>query len=347
MLLGRVFIMSSLNETDIIKIFKNNFSTLPHILVGIKSKTGINEDCGVIDLGLDSKVLVVTTDLIGKKTHAPPTMTLKQFGMKSVTVNISDLAAVGAEPLGLVMSLGIPESFSEDDIKELSIGMEEAVSSHGTCVFGGDVNKADDLIIAGTAIGMTTKEKLMARQGANKGDLVVISGNLGLAASGFAILNNERNDLIESYPKSIKAALEPVAKLELGVKLAQSRAVTSIGDISDGLGKELNKIRAASNVGFDIEESSLPIHPELEKISEELNIDKYELIFHVGEDFELVFTVKEDEYWKIERIEKELNEEFAIIGRVKEKGNGVKFITLDKKTIFIKEKGWDQFTSSV
>ena len=339
--------MSGLNETDIIKIFKNSFSTLPHILIGIKSKTGINEDCGVIDLGFEDKVLVVTTDLIGMKTHAPPTMSYKQFGMKSITVNISDLAAMGAKPLGLVVSLGIPESMNEAEIKELSLGMEEQASLYETCVFGGDVNKADDLIIAGTAIGITTKGKLMTRQGANKGDLVVITGDLGLAASGLAILNNKRNDLIENYPKSIKAALEPEAKIKFSLKLAQSRAVTSIGDISDGLGKELTKLRSASNVGFDIEESLLPIHLELEKLSDELKLDKYELIFHVGEDFQLVFTIKEEDLWKIERISKELNEEFTVIGKVKEKANGVKFITKDKKTIFIKEKGWDQFQSSI
>jgi len=339
--------MSSLNETDIIKIFRNSFSTLPHILIGVKTKTGINEDCGVIDLGFEDKVLVVTTDLIGWKTHAPPTMSYKQFGMKAVTVNISDLAAMGAKPLGIVMGLGIPESMNETEIKELSLGMEEKASLHETCVFGGDVNKADDLILAGTAIGITTKEKLMTRQGANKGDLVVITGDLGLAASGLAILNNNRNDLIESYPKSIKTTLEPEAKLKFGLKLAQSRAVTSIGDISDGLGKELTKIRASSNVGFDIEESLLPIHSELEKISNELNLEKFELIFHIGEDFQLVFTTKEEDLWKIERVAKELNEEFTVIGKVKEKANGVKFITKDKKTIFIKEKGWDQFSSSI
>ena len=262
--------MSRLKEIDIIEIFKKNFTTLPHVLIGIKSQTGINEDCGVIDLGFNEQVLVVTTDLISKKRHAPPSMSFKQIGMKSITVNVSDLAAMGARPLGLVMSLGFPDNMLEKEIDDLSLGMELQARKYDTCVFGGDVNRTDDLILAGTAIGITNKRNLMTRHKAKIGDIVVVTGNIGLAASGFAILQQKDKNLANQFPNSIKAALEPIAKIKFSLEIAKTTKISSIGDITDGLAWELHKIGAASKVGIEIIEELLPIHSESIEVNEKL-----------------------------------------------------------------------------
>ncbi|MHA1799302.1 MAG: thiamine-phosphate kinase [Candidatus Helarchaeota archaeon] len=339
--------MTKLKEIDIIKIFKRNFTTLPHILIGIKSKTGINEDCGVIDLGFDEQVLVVTTDLISKKRHAPPTMTYKQFGMKSITVNISDLAAMGAKPLGMVISLGLPDDLDEKKIDQLSQGMQLQTKKYGTCVFGGDVNKTDDLIIAGTALGITRKEYLMTRHGARIGDLVVVTGNIGLAASGLALLQEGNKELIKKYPYSISAILEPEAKIEFSLEIAKTNKISAVGDITDGLAWELHKIGAASNVGIEIREGALPIHSETKKIAEELNLEMNDLIMHVGEDFQLVFTIKENDLDLIAEIARKYDEKISVIGKVKKPSTGINLLKKNKETLILKEKGWDQFSSSI
>ncbi|NHI92850.1 MAG: thiamine-phosphate kinase [Candidatus Lokiarchaeota archaeon] len=339
--------MSSLKEIDIINIFKRNFSTLPHILIGIKSQTGINEDCGVIDLGLDDQVLVITTDLISKKRHAPFLMSYKQMGMKAITVNVSDLAAMGARPLGLVMSLGFPEKIYEQEIDELGQGMEIKAKKYDTCVFGGDVNRTDDLIIAGTAIGITNKRHLMTRHGAKVGDLVAVTGNIGLAASGFTILQENNEKLIKKFPNSVKAALEPDAKIKFSLDIAKTSKITAIGDITDGLAWELHKIGTASNVGIEIEEKSIPIHVESLEINNLLKNDLHYSIFHVGEDFELVFTLKEENLDDILRIAKDHGEKISIIGKTQEPSKGVTLRNKNNEIKNLQRKGWDQFTSTI
>ena len=339
--------MSRLKEIDIIEIFKKNLSTKPHILIGIKSLTGINEDCGVIDLGFDGQVLVVTTDLISKKRHAPPSMSFKQVGMKSITVNVSDLAAMGARPLGLVMSIGFPDNILENQINDLSLGMEFQASKYDTCVFGGDVNRTDDLILAGTAIGITKKQHLMTRHQSKIGDIVAVTGSIGLAASGFAILQEKDDMLREKFPNSVKAALEPEAKIKFSLEIAKTRKISAIGDITDGLAWELHKIGAASNVGIEIKEEALPIHAESIEVAETLKKDLHYSIFHVGEDFELVFTLKEEDLGDITRIANKHGEKITVIGKVVDPNNGIQLRKKNDEIIKLQQKGWDQFTSKI
>lgn len=331
-----------LGENEIIKIFQSEFSSLPHILLGIKTPTGIYEDNGVIDLS-DGRVLVVKTDLIGRKTHMPAEMTPLQMGRKSVVVNISDLAAGGAKPLGMVISIGIPFDLEEDFIKQIAMGMEQASKEYGSCIFGGDTNMADDLILAGTAIGIAQKDELMTRHSATPGDIVAVTGFLGSAAAGLQILL--QNLTVEPVIKAklTKYTLEPKAQLNIGLKIAKTKAITASGDITDGLAWELHKIATASDVGIEIQEIKLPILEETKKVADLYNMDLMELIMHIGEDFELILTIKPDKWKTIQELCKKNNVKITQIGKVTNKRKMVTMVNKDGQIINLPKKGYDQF----
>ncbi len=336
--------IGELGETGIIKIFQAEFSTLPHVLLGIKTPTGIHEDTGVLDLA-DGRVLIVTTDLIGKKTHMPPGMTLRQLGRKAIIVNISDLAAMGAKPLGLVMSIGLPSDLDEEELKEIAIGMNEAAEEYGTCVFGGDTNKTDDIILAGTAIGIANKDELMTRHSARPGDVVAVTGNLGSSASGLQILLRNLKVNPKLKHELTEAALEPRARLKIAMELARLKAVTATGDITDGLAWELHKVAAASDCGIKINEDELPILEGTRKIAEMCKIDPMDLVMHVGEDFELVLTIDPKRWDDVQKTCEKNGVKITRIGEVTNRKSEVMMMDKKGKMIGLKKKGYDQFLS--
>ncbi|MHA1379029.1 MAG: thiamine-phosphate kinase [Candidatus Helarchaeota archaeon] len=334
--------IGEIGEIGVINIFRAEFSNLPHIILGLKTPTGIYEDTGVIDLS-DGRVLIVTTDLIGKKTHMPPGMTPRQIGRKSVIVNISDLAAMGAKPLGLVMSIGVPSDLDEEVLKEIAKGMNEAAEKYGTCVFGGDTNKTDDIILAGTAIGITKKEQLMTRHSAKPGDILAVTGFLGSAAAGLQILMKNLKVAPEIKNKLIGATLEPVAQLQIAIKIAKLKAITASGDITDGLAWELYKIAAASKCGIEVEEAKIPILKESKRIAEICNMDPMDFVMHIGEDFELVLTIDPNKWKIVKDICKKNGVMITKIGKITDKKNIVTMLNKNGEKLILQKKGYNQF----
>ncbi|MHC1591555.1 MAG: thiamine-phosphate kinase, partial [Candidatus Helarchaeales archaeon] len=248
-------------EIGIIKIFRRHFLENPvdvtNVEIGIQTRTGLHEDCAVIALD-GGKNLVVTTDLLGSRTHKPRGMTMVQFGRKAVTVNLSDLAAMGAHPSCLVMSVGFPPSLDLDVVEEVARGMAESCRFYGVPIVGGDVNLTDDVILSGTAIGTCDSSRLLTRHGAREGDVIAVTGTIGDAALGLKII---LEDLLspEEIPEHLKSrTFEPVARIRVSQALARSLLPTSCADITDGLGWELHKIAMASGVGIKIWEEKIP-----------------------------------------------------------------------------------------
>ncbi|MHA1650247.1 MAG: thiamine-phosphate kinase [Candidatus Helarchaeota archaeon] len=326
-----------LNEIRIIELFRKHLDSSPHIFMGLKSATGIHEDAGVIRLS-DGKLLVVTTDLIGRKTHVPPKMTLFQMGQKAVTVNVSDLAAMGAEPLGLVFSVGFPKDITTKDVEDIAKGMNVAAKQYGTCVFGGDTNQTDDIILAGTAIGITNEEQILLRSGAQEDDIVAVTGWIGGAALGLYCLKKG----IELDFHLLQYTLEPKARLKEALILNKLKAVTAAGDITDGLAWEIFKIGEASEKGIIIYEDHLPIQEKVIEIAHAYNLDPLELALYIGEDFELVLTISPDKWELVKKKCAEMNIKITAIGKV----ISDRKILMEMKSgqiISLRKEGYDQF----
>ncbi|MFZ2410758.1 MAG: thiamine-phosphate kinase [Candidatus Methanoperedens sp.] len=286
------------------------------------------DDCAVLDTGGED-YLLATTDMLHRKTDFPPRMSGWQIGWMSVAVNLSDLASKGAKPLGVLMAMGIPPDAELCFIEEIARGMAECAEKFGTQIIGGDTDSHDELTMAGSALGLVNKEQLIRRSGAKEGDLVCVTGHLGTAGAALLALSKK----IPASEEILKALFEPVPRIKEGMALAQSRAVTSMMDISDGLALSLHDMSKASDVGFKIYESKLPVLPEVKGLlkGEEL----LEAVVYTGGDFELLFTVAPD---KIEKAK--TASPLTVIGEVI--GDGV-FIERAGRVEELKAKGYEHF----
>jgi len=252
------------------------------------------DDCAVLDIGIGDYI-VITTDMLHRKTDFPFQMSGRQIGWMSVAVNLSDLAAKGARPIGVVMAMGIPPDTELEFVDEIVKGMDECASKYGTQIIGGDTDAHDELTMAGTALGTVRKELLIRRSGAKVGDIVCVTGYPGSAGAALFALNRG----IPPGQEVLKALFEPVPRIYEGIALAESRSVTSMMDISDGLALSLHDMSRAGNVGFKIYESKLPVLPYVKKLLK--GDELLEAVVFTGGDFELLFTVAPDRIDRVRR----------------------------------------------
>jgi thiamine-monophosphate kinase len=246
-----------------------------------------DDDCAVLDIGGDD-LLLLTTDMLHRKTDFPQRMTGWQIGWMSVAVNLSDIASKGARPLGILMAMGLPPDTELDFLEDIIKGMNDCARKFNTHVLGGDTDSHDELTMTGTALGSIKKKLLVQRNGAKPGDLVCVTGNLGTA--GAAILSMDKGISVES--KILKALFEPAPRINEGIALAGTCAVSSMMDISDGLALSLHDIGKASSVGFKIYEDRLPVIPEVTDLLE--GDELLQVVVYTGGDFELLFTIPPD-----------------------------------------------------
>ena len=269
--------------------------------------------------------LISTCDMLIQSRHFPRNMSYFDMGFKAVTVNVSDLAAMGAEPLGFLLSIAIPKDLEVDSFKQIIDGVFKACDYYSIPLIGGDTNEASEIIISGTALG--TCDKPLMKNTYKQGDLVAITGDIGLAALGF-----ELETLDNIY---VEKALKPKARIKEG-QILKDYGATSATDITDGLASELYEIKK-DNFGFMIYEELLDISDEYKNMANGLDLDYLDLILHVGEDFELLFTISKDDLEK-------LPIDYKVIGEVTD--SDVVEITLENGFVDkIKNKGYEHYVS--
>ena len=269
--------------------------------------------------------LISTCDLLIQSRHFPENMSYFNMGFKAVTVNVSDLAAMGAEPLGFLLALAIPKALELESFKEIIDGVLSACDYYSIPLIGGDTNEASEIIISGTALGLCDEPLMMDNY--SIGDVVAVTGDIGLAALGF-----ELEDFNNIY---VKKALKPLARINEGITLKNSGA-TSATDITDGLASELYQIKKNS-FGFMIYEELLNISDEYKQYCKNLGLNYLDLVFHVGEDFELLFTIPKDKL-------KNLDIDYRVIGEVTD--SDVVELTLENGFVEkIKNKGYEHYVS--
>jgi thiamine-monophosphate kinase len=266
------------------------------------------DDCAVLDIGGED-YLLVTTDMLHRKTDFPSQMSGWQIGWMSVAVNLSDIASKGARPLGILMAMGIPRDTELDFLESIVKGMNDCARKFNTHIIGGDMDSHDELTMAGTALGAIKKRLLIQRSGAKTGEIVCVTGNLGTAGAAIISLNND----LPVDQKILKTLFEPEPRINEGIALAGTGAVSSMMDISDGLAMSLHDLSKASGVGFKIYENRLPVLPEIIDIFE--GDELLEAVVFTGGDFELLFTLPPD---KLEKVRSACP--LTVIGEVIEEG---------------------------
>ncbi len=233
----------------------------------------LGDDTAILDYGKEN--LLITTDTICQKTHIPNNASPQDIGWYAAAINLSDIAAMGGRPLGMLFSLGLPASTTAKWLDELTDGIQECCSKFKVPVLGGDTKENDTITITGIALGTVPKSEILRRTGARPGDIVAMTGQLG------------RGLLWEQDKTNVSQYLRVEPQLKIGQILAESKAITSCIDISDGLSTSLHLLASASNIGFEIEFNSINLVPGL-------NEKEKMLALHYGGDFELLFTIRPD-----------------------------------------------------
>lgn len=297
------------------------------------------DDVAAIRIGR-GQLAVMKCDMLVAKTDVPEGMNPWQTSRKAVVSVISDLAAKGVQPKGILISLGLPREISENYVRQIGRGLNAAAREYGTHVIGGDTNESTDLTIDVSAFGICEEKRLVRRSTANVGDIVMVTGTFGLPALGLKIIKKNMNISGKLREKAIKAVFMPKARLSEGLTLAKNHLINSSIDSSDGLAWSLYELSKSSNVGFQI--NKIPIHREVRKFAIKNNLDPIELAFYGGEEYELVVTQKPALYKKTKKKIRTL----IPIGHVIEKSGRI-MLNLKNKSHHIDPRGYEHLSNNL
>jgi len=296
---------------------------------------GLGHDCGVVDWG--DEYLVITTDSVNPRTHVPDGAAPQQIGWYLTAVNLSDIAAAGAKPLGFVAALSLPADTDVEYLRGLGQGMEECAREFGIPVLGGDTKQADVMSLAGTAIGRVRKDRVLLRKGARPGDVIVVTGELGRA--GVAMRQLSAGGV---RTEALHAVLHPYPRVAEGMVFSDSGTVTSCMDISDGLGATLAQMAAMTGLSYQVEWEALPKHKGLANLTA---AQAKEMALYSGGDYELVATVKPEGLGDLlARYETERRADrnrITLVGKVGSAGPNL-LVTREGKEP-LASKGWEHF----
>jgi thiamine-monophosphate kinase len=333
--------LSQLGEFGLIDHLTNQFE-----ITQSSTLKSIGDDAAVLDFA--DKKAVVSTDLLIEGVHFDLAyMPLKHLGYKAVVVNVSDICAMNAKPTQITVSVAVSNRFPLEALEELFAGINLAAKTYKVDVIGGDTTSSQKgLILSITAIGEASAEELVYRNGAKVNDLLVVSGDLGAAYMGLQVLEREKQVFqvnphsqpdLEAYSYLIERQLKPEARTDVRTLLhALEIKPTSMIDVSDGLSSEILHLCKQSEVGCNLYEDKLPLDPQLISVCEEFQLDSTTVAINGGEDYELLFTVKMDDFDKLKG-----NPNFTIIGHMVEAAEGMHLITRANTKIPLKARGWN------
>jgi thiamine-monophosphate kinase len=333
--------IASLGEFGLIEHLTKNIE-----LQNASSIVGVGDDAAVIDHF--GKQTVISTDLLIENVHFDLIYTpLKHLGYKSVIVNLSDIYAMNATPTQITLSLGISNRFSVEALDEFYEGVYAACEKYAVDLVGGDTSSSQKgFIISVTAIGEVSPDKYVKRSTAKKGDLLCVSGTLGAAYVGLLFLEREKKIYLESPGVQpdlegesyvVGKLLKPeAAKGIIDFFDQQSVQPTAMMDISDGLSSEILHICKDSELGCVIYEEKIPIADEMKNAAYKFKIDPTACALSGGEDYELLFTLSQNDYDKIT-----LNENISVIGYMTEAEAGANIITKSGNKHPLTAQGWN------
>jgi thiamine-monophosphate kinase len=343
--------MENVNRTEISKI--GEFGLIDRISSGLEvindtTLKGIGDDAAVI--GASAKERVVTTDMLLEGVHFDLAyMPLHHLGYKAVAVNVSDVAAMNAIPKQITVNIGLSNRFSVEAVEALYKGVKEACRNYKVDLIGGDTTASHaGLVISVTAIGEVEPGKSVLRSGAKKGNIVCATGDLGGAYIGLQVLEREKQEFlqnpqmqpqIENYKYIVQRQLKPEARMDIIHELAEQGVVpTSMIDVSDGLASELLHLCNHSGVGIQVYEDKLPIDKQTYDTAVEFGLDPITCVMNGGEDYELLFTISQEDHEKLKN-----HPDVHFIGFVSEKAGQAHLITKGGNVVEIKAQGFSHF----
>jgi thiamine-monophosphate kinase len=303
---------SDLGEHKIIELIQSRLTDMP------SSPVPFGDDVSAVSLDKRT-IAVLKTDMLVGKTDVPRGMSLWQAARKAVVMNISDFAAKGVEPVAVLVSLGLPRHLMQKEVDEIARGLNAGAREYGAYVIGGDTNEASDLIMAISLFGTAKRKTLMLRNGAKPGDIVELREVL------------------------LRSVCMPKARLQEGLALRGSGAVSASIDSSDGLAWSLHELARMSGVGFVV--NSVPVADEVRCFAEFNGLDPLELALYGGEEYELVITVKPKRWAVAETAVEAAGGRLLPIGKVTR--DKQMLLDVDGEKRMIEARGWEHFKSMI
>jgi len=265
--------MTKLDESSIIKIFRSKLG----------NKKFVSEDVEIFNLG--NTKIVAKTDTLVESTDIPSKMKLSDAARKSIVACVSDFAAKGVKPQYGIISVNLPKTISRPKIDQIAEGFRKACDEYGISILGGDTNSGKEIVFNVCIFGKT--DKIVNRKGSKNGDLIFVTGPFGYTSAGLNMLLGKRKGKENFVKKSIKSVVKPKPKLKFGIK--NKKYFSSSMDSSDGLSTTLNEMSKQSKKKFVI--NNIPSMKDLEYYAKSQRFNLNTLIFHGGEEYEIVFTI--------------------------------------------------------
>ena len=310
---------------------------------------GVGDDAAVIR-GEDGQAYVLTTDFLIEGVHFDLAyIPLRHLGYKSVVVNLSDVAAMNAKPIGITVSVAMSSRFPVEAVDELYEGIQLACERYRVDLLGGDTSSSrQGLAISVTAIGHAKEEQITYRSGAQAQDLICVSGDVGGAYAGYLVLDREKQVFLDKpemqpdltdYDYVVGRQLKPEARLDIIDKLAALNIKpTAMMDISDGIASELHHLCRQSRCGATIYAGKLPIDYQTVAVAEEFKIAPATFALNGGEDYELIFTVPIAAFEQIRSVR-----EITIIGHMTNDPGIIQLVLDSGEAVDIEAQGWQHF----
>jgi len=334
--------LSELGEFGLIEKLTSKFE-----LKNPSSIKGVGDDAAVISMN-NTDVQLVSTDTLIEGIHFNLMyMPLKHLGYKAVSVNVSDICAMNGKAEQITVSLAVSNRFPLEALEELYDGIKIACDHYGVDLIGGDTTSSQSvLILTITVLGKAGKENVIYRNGAKEFDLLVVTGDLGAAYMGLQILEREKEVFVanpdiqpdlDGHDYIIQRQLKPEARIDV-IKYLKELDVqpTSMIDISDGLASEILHLCNQSNVGCHVYDEKIPIDGQTSIAAIDFNIDPVTCALNGGEDYELLFTIDQNDYEKIKG-----NPHLTVIGHMTNASDGIYFIDKNGAAVPLKAQGWD------
>jgi thiamine-monophosphate kinase len=327
------------------------FGLIDHLTSAIKAKNastlkGVGDDAAVIDN--EGFKTLVSKDLLVEGIHFDMMYTpLKHLGYKAAVVNFSDIYAMNGSPKQLFVGIALSSRFTLEAVDEIYEGIKMACDKYGVDLAGGDTTSSKTgLFISITVVGQAVADSICYRSGASENDLLCVSGDLGGAYMGLMLLEREKAVFkanpeiqpdLKGFDYVLMRQLKPEARADVIKQLQQAGIQpSSMIDISDGLASEILHLCKQSQLGCRIYEEKIPIHPETLKVADEFKIIPAIAALNGGEDYELLFTIKQADFQKISQVPS-----VTVIGHMTSNKAEAVMVTNDSQQIALRAQGWD------
>jgi thiamine-monophosphate kinase len=333
--------LSELGEFGLIDLLTKDIT-----LANKSSLVGVGDDAAVIDN--KGKLTLVSTDLLVEGVHFDLTYTpLKHLGYKAAASNISDIAAMNGVARQLLVGLSVSSRFPVEALEELYAGIRQACKVYHVDLVGGDTTSSvKGLFLSITVIGEVEPADVTYRNTARENDLICVSGDLGAAYMGLLLLEREKAAFqgdpnmqpdLEGYDYILERQLKPEPRTDI-VRLLKEAHVkpTAMIDISDGLGSEILHICKGSKLGCRIYEEKIPIDPTTISMAEVFGIGPWTAALNGGEDYELLFTINQQDFDKVRIIPG-----ISVIGHMTDLAQGAQLVASDGALVEIIAQGWN------